>query len=396
MADLKYVQDLTGGTRHLALMNRRQLLLAAAATAAPLTAQAAIRTQWKVRGSEGFDALCFLGPLAGKPLYTRYYEAELAEFRSKFPAEAQAALDALQKAADAQGALLAPNLCTLLSGAPDATLDDVILAVREAETRVLPAYKASPYWSPEAWDSLRAGRAPLLSVLTGLQAAGFPEFRRRFVAAKLPARIEALSARLATMDVIAEQERLLGRRLDPGIEIVLLWFSKPHGTRIQGQRFLSHVDYPDALTIRIAGHEILHPPFPMDGPTAKAAIATLEKDSLMVRILKEHDPTFGYNSMEGILNEDTVEALDQIIAERLGVSTPPAKRWADADGGMHVLAAGLYGMLKAGGYDRTGGDIEAWMAKAVKAGRLAPASLHAAAAQVLAKPVDALWTKPKA
>lgn len=374
-------------------MNRRQLLAAATAAALPLPALAAIRTQWKVRGSEGFDALCFLGPLSGKPLYTRYYEAELAEFRPKFAA--QAALDRLQKLADAKGWLLAPGLCTLLSAAPDATLDDILLSVREAETRVLPTYRASEYWDQENWDLLLAGRADLLAALEGLRDAGFPDFRRRFVAAPLEARIPALSTRLASMDVIAEQERLIGRKLDPGIEIVLLWFSKPHGTRIQGQRFLSHVDYPDELTIRIAGHEILHPPFPMEGPAAKAAIALLERDPLMVRILKEHDPAFGYNTMEGILNEDTVEALDQLIADRLGVSRPPAKRWAEADDGMHVLAAGLYGMLKAEGYDRTGGNIETWMALAVKSGKLAPASLHASAAAVLGLPADQLWPRPK-
>lgn len=377
-------------------MNRRQLLAAATAAALPLPALAAVRTQWKVRGSEGFDALCFLGPLSGKPLYTRYYEAELAAFRPKFPAETQTALDGLQKAADGRGWLLAPGLCTLLSAAPDGTLDDVILAVREAETRVMPGYKGSQYWNPEIWGGLVAGRATLLTILEGLKTAGFPEFRRGFIGAKLEPRIAALSSRLATMDVIAEQERLIGRKLDPGIEIVLLWFSKPHGTRVQGQRFLSHIEYPDELTIRIAGHEILHPPFPMDGPAAKAAIATLEKDPLMRRILKEHDPAFGYNTMEGILNEDTVEALDQLIAERLGVSIPPAKRWTTADDGMHVLAAGLYGMLKAEGFDRAGGDIETWMAQAVRTGKLAPDRLHAAASGVLETPADKLWPRPKA
>ena len=100
--------------------------------------------------------------------------------------------------------------------------------------------------------------------------------------------------------------------------------------------------------------------------------------------------------MEGILNEDTVQALDQIIAERLGVALPPAKRWTESDGGMHVLAAGLYGTLKAEGFDRTGGNIEAWMAGAVKAGKLAPARLHAVAAQVLGRPADQLWPLPKA
>lgn len=376
-------------------MNRRQLLAAAAAAALPLPAAAAIRTQWKVRGSEGFDALCFLAPLSGKPLYARYYEAELAEFRPRFAPAAQLALDRLQKVADAKSWLLAPSLCTLLSAAPDATLDDIILAVREAEARVLPAYRTSPYWDPETWDMLVAGRADLLAVLGGLRDADFPAFRSAFMQAKLDPKVAALSARLATMDVIAEQERLIGRKLDPGIEIVLLWFSKPHGTRIQGQRFLSHVDYPDELTIRIAGHEILHPPFDMDGPTAKAAIGALERDPLVVRILKEHDPAFGYNTMEGILNEDTVQALDQIIAERLGVAIAPAKRWAHADDGMHVVAAGLYGLLKEDGYDRTGGNIETWMAQAVKDGKLAPATLHAAASKVLEVPADRLWPRPK-
>jgi hypothetical protein len=376
-------------------MNRRQLLAAATAAALPLPALAAARTQWTVRGSEGFDALCFLGPLSGKPLYTRYYEAELAAFRSAFAPEAQAALDRAQKLADTKGWLLAPGLCSLLSAAPDATLDDIILAVREAETRVLPRYRASEYWDQENWDFVLTARSDLLAVLTGLKTAGFADFRRKYIGARLDTKVPALLARLATMDVIAEQERLIGRKLDPSIEIVLLWFSKPHGTRVQGQRFLSHVDYPDELTIRIAGHEILHPPFPMDGATAKAAIATLEKDPLMVRILQEHDPAFGYNTMEGILNEDTVEALDQLIAERLGVSIPPARRWAQADDGMHVFAAAVYGMLKAEGFDRTGGNIERWMADAVKTGKLAPERLHAAAAKVLEKPADQLWVPPK-
>ncbi len=378
-------------------MDRRQLIAAALAAAAPFPAlAAATRTQWKVRGSEGFDALCFLGPLSGKPLYTRYYPLELAEFRPRFPAEAQAALDGVQKQADAAGMLLAPSLCTLFSGAADQTLADLIASLDQAETRLLPPYRAGPYWDADSWSGFLATRAALRTVLVGLDTAGFPAFRRKFIDARLAARVPALSARLAGLDVIAEQERLLGRRLDPGIEIILLWFSQPHGTRIQGQRFLSHVAYPDDITIRIAGHEILHPPFPMDRRAAKAALAVLGRDPLFARIVAEHDPAFGYNSLEGVLNEDTVQALDQIIAERLGFAKPPALRWTEADGGMHVLAAGLYGTLKSEGYDRAGGRIEAWMGAAAKSGKLAPRRLHAAAAQVLGRPADQLWPPPRA
>lgn len=373
-------------------MDRRQLLAAALiAAATPHFAFAASRTRWKVRGSEGLDALAFFGPLSGKPLYTRYYEAELADFRPGFPADAQAALDRLQKSADARGWLLAPGLCLLFSGGPDETLDDVIASARDPEGRLFAAYRASEYWDPEDWNAVAGGRADLVAVLEALKAADFAGFRRRWIGPHLEPRIASLSKRLEGLDVIAEQERLLGRQLKPDLDIGLLCFSKPHGVRVQGQRFLNHVSYPDDLVIRIAGHELLHPPFPMDGPTAKAALAVLSKDAVLQRVLAEHDPSFGYNTLEGILNEDVAQALDQIIAERLGVSRPPAQRWTEADGGMHILAAGLYGLLKADGFDRTGGAIEVWLAKAVQDGRLAPGVLHSAAARVLERTPDRLW-----
>jgi hypothetical protein len=95
-----------------------------------------------------------------------------------------------------------------------------------------------------------------------------------------------------------------------------------------------------------------------------------------------------------VLNEDVAQALDQIVQERLGFALDPKTRWTDADQGMHILAAGLYGQLKAEGYDRTGGNIERWMANAARSGKLSPAILHAAAARVVERPVDRLWTTP--
>jgi hypothetical protein len=377
-------------------MDRRQLLAWAAAASTPLPAIARqpVRTRWRIRGSEGFDALCFLGPLSGKPFYTRYYEAELAQFRLDEPS--QAALTRLQAAADARKGLLAPGLCTLFSGGPDATLGELVASCDAPEARLLAPYRASPYWSEETWRAFVAEAPEIRTVLTGLQRSGFPEFRRRFVSAQLETRVAALGERLAGVDVIAEQERLLGRALESGVEIILLWFSKPHGVRVQGQRFLSHVSYSDELIIRTAAHEILHPPFPMDGPAARLAMQIIAQDPLFQRILAEHDPAFGYNSYEGIVNEDTVQALDQIISERLAVARDPAERWRKADDGMHVLAAGLYGLLKADGFDRRGGNIEAWLLAAARRGRLAPAVLHPAAAAVLKTPADQLWTKKPA
>ena len=379
-------------------MNRRQVLSAAGALAlAPaLPALADTRTRWSLRPSEGFDALCFLGPLSGKPFYAQYYEAELAAFKPRMPAEAMAALMTLHAGADAAGSLLGPGLCAVMSGGPDASLDDLIAALDSAETVLLPPYRASPYWDADGWKAFMAGRPLLRTVLTAMRAAEFGKLRQEKIAPRLAVRVPQLRAKVSGLDVIAEQERLLGHRLEPTIDIILLWFSKPHGIRIQGQRFLSHVDYPDEVVIRIAAHEILHPPFPMQGPAAKAAYSVLGKDALLKRIIAEHDHAFGYNDLEGVLNEDTVQALDQIVSERLGFGRDPAKRWAQSDDGMHVLAAGLYGLLKADGYDRTGGKIADWMTAAARSGKLAPARLHAAASAVLGVPTDKLWPRVKA
>lgn len=379
-------------------MNRRQLLTAAAASlalAAPARAAAPIRTQWKVRTSEGFDALCFLGPLSGKPFYADYYKAELAAFLPKFSAEAKAALASLYEEADRRNALLGPNLCTQLSGGPDGTLVELIAALEDAERVILPPLQAGPYaLEPEELATFMAQRPRVLVVLKGLRDAGFAAFRKGYVDGRAAVRLPALRQRLAGTDVIAEQERLLGRRFpDPSLEVILLYFSKPHGIKIQGQRFLTHLDYPDELVIRNAAHEMLHPPFDMAGPTATLALETMNRDPLLTRVLAEHNPSFGYNTMEGILNEDTVEALEQLINERLGVAWPAGERWRKADDGMHVFAAALYGMLKADGYDRTGGNIEAWMAKAIGDGRLSPAGIAASAAKVMELPADKLWVK---
>jgi hypothetical protein len=380
-------------------MDRRELLLAGAAASLPRLALAApaARTRWVVRGSEGFDALCFLGPLSGKDFYARFYPKELAAFRPVFPADAAEALAGLQKDADAAGFLLGPSLCLLFSGGPVATLADVMASLDAADAVLKPPYQASAYWDAGQWAAFEAARPRLKRVLDGLAKADFPGLRRQVLAERLAARTGALEAKLADIDMIGEQQRLLGRRLDPQIEIDLLWFSMPHGIRVQGQRFLTHVSYPDQIVLRNAAHEIFHPPFPKDGPAARAAQAVLAKDPLIARILAEHDHSFGYNTLDGLLDEDTVQALEQIVSERLGFARPPAERWA-ADDGMHVLAAGLYGLLKADGFDRTGGNIETWMGRAARDGRLAPASLHPAAAKVLGTDPDHLWprTAPRA
>ncbi|TAJ65244.1 hypothetical protein [Brevundimonas sp.] len=383
-------------------MNRRQLILSAAALplAVPAVslADAPIRTRWKVRASQGFDALCFLGPLSGKPFYADYYRAELAVILPRMSPAAMAAMATVQAMADEAKFLLGPGLCNILSAGPDDTLDAVITSLRDAERVIAPVARTGENaLDDEDWSALMRYRPLVLTVLEGLKDAGFAALRREFLGARLTSRIPALEATLAGYDVIAEQERLLGRPFnDASLEVILLHFSKPHGIKVRGQRFLTHHDYPDAVVLRNAAHEMLHPPFDMEGPTARLVLQTLERDPLLTRVVAEHNPAFGYNSIAGLLNEDCVQALEQIVSERLGFARPPGEYWRRQDEGMHILAAALYGLLKADGYDRTGGNFETWIVQAAATGRLAPASLAGAASRIMELPADRLWTSPAA
>ncbi|ALH81417.1 hypothetical protein [Sphingopyxis macrogoltabida] len=380
-------------------MDRRLFLAAALAglaapPLAPIRANAESppsRTRWKVRASEGFDALAFLGPLAGGELYLRYYEADADAFAPRLPAAIRADIAALWQEAETAGfGLLGPVLSVLYSGGDDSSLASLIAASADPETLLLPAYRASNNWDEKDWRWFLSAAPRLKAVFEAMADAGFAAFRAERTAG-LDARIAELGRDLAAYDVISLHEKLTGRSFDPQIEVVLLQFCKPHGIKVQGQTFLQAADWNTAITVRNAAHEMLHPPVPMDGAAAKAALALLEKDALVMRVVREHDPKWGYTTLDGLLNEDLAQALDQLIGEALGVGRNPADRWRQSDDGIHVLAGAFYGMLRDDKWIETGGSIENWLARAVDSGRLAPARLHAIAARVLERPADRLW-----
>lgn len=351
------------------------------------------RTRWKVRASEGFDAIAFLGPLSGTQLYLDFYGEDAAAFAPRLPEAVRADVARLWNEAMKDGlGLLGPNLQVLFSAhGHDATIATLLAALGTRQTTILPTYRASSYWSEADWAWFDRAAPRLDTIFSAMQQAGFAAFRQDRIGSGLDQRIAEVGRALAGFDVISWQEKLTGRVFDPEIQIVLLQFSKPHGIKVQGQTFLQAADYDTATTVRIAAHEMLHPPVRMDGPAASAALAVFERDPLVMKIVRDHDPRWGYTTLPSLLDEDLAQALDQLISEALGVARNPADRWRQADDGMHVVAAGLYGLLRQDRWAEKGGSIEQWLANAASEGRLGPAVFHPVAAHVLERPAHALW-----
>jgi hypothetical protein len=197
---------------------------------------------------------------------------------------------------------------------------------------------------------------------------------------------------LTGYDVIPEQQRLIARPLDPEIEVVLVHFTKPYGVKIVGQRFLSHHSWDADTQLRTAAHEIFHPPFDPYDTKLLASLGELQNDPWMHSIVHDHDPAFGYNSFEGVLNEDSTSALDQIVSERLGFARDPAERWQSVDDGMHMLAAALYHLMRQDGFAERGGNYPDWLDSVVERGLLTPAEVKRRAAIVVGDAAVKKWS----
>lgn len=357
--------------------------------AAPASAQI---TQWRVRSSEGLDALLILGAASGDIMQAEQYPDEIAWVRAHLSQDALAALQHIDQALRVErGALVGPTMVSIFSKAPCDTIAEVIAAAEDPDRYLRPVMQAEPDWNEQDYrDAVPIFR--LIAVaLRSLDAAGFSAWREQTQGAQIRAGITAIEAAVAAHDVIAENQRFFARQLDPEIEIVVLAFCRPYGIRISGQRFITHHSWDAGVQLRTAAHEIFHPPFDENDWRVTTRLVRLRDDAWMNSIVTTHDARFGYNSFEGILNEDSTQALDQIVAERMGFARNPRERWRSADGGMHMLAAALYQAMKEDGFDRRGGPYQEWLISALDRGLLTPSEVRRRAALVVGRDAVERW-----
>lgn len=365
-------------------------LAALSLIALPASAQV---TQWRVRSSEGLDALLLIGAASGDVMQAEEYPEEIAWVRAHVSPEAMTALSHLDQVLRVEKQrLTGPALVSIFSVGKTDTLADVIAAAEDPDRVLRPALQASPDWDERDYAEARELLPSVATALRALDTAGFSQWRHEREDAHIAAGIAAIEAAVAGHDVIAENQRFFARRLDREIEIVVLAFCRPYGIRISGQRFITHYSWDAGVQLRTAAHEIFHPPFEENDWRLAPRVAQLRADPWMNSIVTTHDPRFGYNSFEGILNEDSTQALDQIVAERMGFARDPRQRWAvDSDGGMHMLAAALYQAMKEDGFDRRGGPYADWLISAFDRGMLTPAEVRRRAALVVGRRAVQRW-----
>ena len=300
-------------------------------------------TDWQLKPSLKYDTLCLLNVLSGDPYYLHYYQAEYDHFHPLFTPKENAAFVQLKHVIkDEGGDIVSAKLTLYFSVVDDETLPQMIRTARDSSA-MKTGLKKTPYWSDEGWKNYQEARPVLETALEALNRVGFTAYWAKIAKPKMESRIADLSPGLPKYNIVPVIEHHLGFPLSAQtITVYLLAYSEPHGIRISGLRFLTHISYPFNIVLHNAIHESMHPPYDAHDPAVRHAIDLLSRDPLIADKVKHHDPSFGYNTASGYIEEDSVQALEQVVSEEFGVERNAREYWRQQDGGMHLLAPAIY------------------------------------------------------
>lgn len=360
-------------------------LAAACASAPPAPAPAptgASRTTWILEPNEAYDALCFLNLLTGDPFYVeRGFADEVAPWIARLAPDARDAIARIRTSLKAANHIVPAYLALVMSSSDPRTLADLRHLVDDeaAWQDMRRRFDATIYRDTDGFAAMTAVRADLAVALAALDAAGFPAYWRDHALPRVNAAIAAQGPAARRYDVIAADEEILGRRLGTSrLTVYVLAYVRPHGIRITGWRFLSDEQVPLRITVKTALHELLHPPFARTGRDSAPIdelLKRIEADPWFARLVRDHDPAFGYTTAAGLLEEDLITAIDVYNAHRLGLLDDPDAYFAKHDDGLHALAFLLYQLI--GREHRAGETYQDFLLRLAREGKLRPGALEA-------------------
>jgi hypothetical protein len=322
------------------------------ASGAPPPTQFHATTRWALRPSLKYDTLCFLNALTGDPYYLDYYKDEYERFKPQLTPQAAASLQNLKRIIkDEDQGIISASLCLYFSAVPDKNLDDMLKTL--ADTRALKAsFEKTVYYSGPEWKVFESTTADLGHILQFLKDIRFEDYWAEEILPQEQKRIAELDGVLPKYNVVKEIELRLGHPLSSGtVTVDMLFYSQPHGIKVVGTEFLTDVAWDFSIVVRNAVHEMMHPPYDLKADASLgAAVASLGNDAFFRQTYDKRNPAYGYNTIEALIEEDCVQALEQVIAEKLGVALDAKERWRQNDEGMHVFAAALYETLRQSDY----------------------------------------------
>jgi hypothetical protein len=330
-------------------------------------------TRWDIEPSFKYDALCFLNILTADTFYLTYYKDEYEKFKPKLSPEVIKALSDMKHILkDENGTIISAFLCLYYSAVEDSTLEQ--MSTRLDNLQLMDDnMKKTPYYSEDTWKLLASQKNNLNVIFKFLMDIDFTKYWQENILPKVQNKISEIEPKLPSYDIVKEDEEMLGFKLPSDkITVYMLYYSQPHGIRVTGMRFLTDIAWPFNIVIRNAAHEMMHPPYDiLHDSELKKAIESMGQDTFLIDKVLHHNPSFGYNTLEGLMEEDCVQTLEQIVNEKLGIAKDAKKRWTESDDSIHVFAIALYQVMKEKNYNVKGEKFRDFLVRNITNGTLA-------------------------
>lgn len=304
------------------------LLLARAQAASNHTS-----THWEVRPSLKFDTLCALNVLSGDPYYLEYYRADYDRLSKQLkPEELTAFANLKRRIKDQNGGIISAQLALYFSAVDAGTIPEMIKVVDDSSA-MKRNLQATPYYGEQQWKVYDESRPDLKAALLALERIHFEADWKQNAVPPVEKARAAITAELPRYNIVPVIEAKLGRELaSDRITVYLLYYSEPHGIKITGTRFLTHYSYPFRIVLRNAIHEMMHPPYDLaQDPELRKHLDSLRGDPFLMNKVEHHDPSFGYNTLDGLVEEDSVQALEEVIAEHFGAGHDSRAYWREQE-----------------------------------------------------------------
>lgn len=335
-------------------------------------AKSVTKTKWDLVPSFKLDVICFLNTLTGDPFYLDFYKEEYAKFEPKLTPVARTALaDLKRKIKDEKQGIISAALAINFSATGDKTLDDMLKTLKNS-SKMQDNLRKTPYYNDDDWKLYESVRPDLKVIFQFLKKIRFDAYWKTDILPKVNKRISEIRNELTHFDVVSEVEDHLGFQLPSDqITVYVLYYTKPHGIKVTGMRFLTDEAWPIKIVVRNAGHEMMHPPYDLKNDKELVDLLnSLKNDEFIMDKVNNHDRSFGYNTFEGLIEEDTVQAIEQLINEKFKIENEAHQKWKESDDGIHVFAVALYSVMKQENFPENHETFRDFLVRIFRTGKL--------------------------
>lgn len=291
--------------------------------------------------SYNLDMLCLLNTFTADEYYVKRHNEVFSIWHPKL---SDGIKIKMHKLAEKQGnAMLSPTITLFISSLTDfnkRSLVEMLSSIDEIEESMNKSqYSFDKKYFEELFSQFTTTIIPLISEL---EDKGFRDYWEQSWLQKIQEKCSEIDNQLINfkMDEVLQP---FGDIDNADCTIYLCAFTDPLGIKLCGNNLITDIRYSLDTIISNATHEIFHPPY--NHEKVRDYVQILFDKPWVKEAFDNQSPNSGYNTMEGFIEENIVEALGIYLAVKLGANIEPYEYFKNHDGGSHVVSPPFYKYL---------------------------------------------------